>query len=66
MPKTDKTQKCRLCDKILSSPSSYYVHMKSHSQSKPYQCNFCDAAFCRKPYLSVSGNILTLSQFIDK
>lgn len=52
--KIDRTQKCRICDKILSSPSSYYVHMKSHSQSKPFQCNFCDAAFCRKPYLSVS------------
>ncbi|XP_072394785.1 uncharacterized protein [Diabrotica undecimpunctata] len=48
-----KQQKCNVCDKVLSSASSYYVHMKKHSNNKPYQCIQCDASFCRKPYLEV-------------
>ncbi|XP_056633114.1 zinc finger protein 248-like isoform X1 [Diorhabda sublineata] len=48
-----KQQKCNVCDKVLSSASSYYVHMKKHSNNKPYQCTHCDASFCRKPYLEV-------------
>lgn len=53
-----KSQKCEICGKVLSSPSSHYVHMKSHSQSKPFQCLLCDVAFCRKPYLEVSVLIM--------
>ena len=49
-----KVQSCKICGKILSSASSYYVHMKLHSGNKPYQCTVCEAAFCRKPYLEVS------------
>lgn len=49
-----KTQVCKVCGKVLSSASSYYVHMKSHSDTKPFQCTQCEVAFCRKPYLEVS------------
>lgn len=49
-----KTQACKVCGKVLSSASSYYVHMKSHSDSKPFQCSQCEVSFCRKPYLEVS------------
>ncbi|XP_055681479.1 zinc finger protein 41-like isoform X20 [Lutzomyia longipalpis] len=48
-----KPQACKVCGKILSSASSYYVHMKLHSGTKPFQCTVCEAAFCRKPYLEV-------------
>uniref|UniRef100_A0A8D8UTB4 Zinc finger protein 300 n=1 Tax=Cacopsylla melanoneura TaxID=428564 RepID=A0A8D8UTB4_9HEMI len=48
-----KPQACKVCGKVLSSASSYYVHMKLHSGNKPYHCTACDAAFCRKPYLEV-------------
>ncbi|CAH0725745.1 unnamed protein product, partial [Brenthis ino] len=48
-----KPQACKVCGKVLSSASSYYVHMKLHSGNKPFQCTVCDAAFCRKPYLEV-------------
>lgn len=44
----------QVCGKVLSSASSYYVHMKLHSGNKPYHCTACDASFCRKPYLEVS------------
>ncbi|XP_054289924.1 zinc finger protein OZF-like isoform X2 [Macrosteles quadrilineatus] len=50
---TKKTQICNVCGKILSSPSSYYVHMKMHSENKPFACTMCEASFCRKPYLEV-------------
>ncbi|GLV34965.1 regular [Carabus blaptoides fortunei] len=42
-----KPQACKVCGKMLSSASSYYVHMKLHSGTKPFQCTICDAAFCR-------------------
>lgn len=48
-----KPQTCKICGKVLSSPSSYYVHMKLHSGNKPYACTICEASFCRKPYLEV-------------
>lgn len=53
--KRSKPQKCKECGKILSSTSSYYVHLKKHSNNKPYHCTACDASFCRKPYLEVSN-----------
>lgn len=52
-PSRSKRQTCKICGKTLSSPSSYYVHMKLHSGTKPFACTVCDAAFCRKPYLEV-------------
>lgn len=52
-PRAKPKQTCKVCGKLLSSLSSYYVHMKLHSGNKPYQCTVCDAAFCRKPYLEV-------------
>lgn len=33
-----KPQACKVCGKVLSSASSYYVHMKLHSGTKPFQC----------------------------
>ena len=33
-----KSQTCRICGKVLSSASSYYVHMKLHSGVKNFQC----------------------------
>lgn len=48
-----KPQACKVCGKMLSSASSYYVHMKLHSGTKPFACTVCEAAFCRKPYLEV-------------
>lgn len=52
-PGRNKKQNCKICGKTLSSPSSYYVHMKLHSGTKPFACSVCEAAFCRKPYLEV-------------
>lgn len=52
-----KPQACKICGKVLSSASSYYVHMKLHSGNKPYHCTACDASFCRKPYLEVSAQL---------
>lgn len=33
-----KPQACKVCGKVLSSASSYYVHMKLHSGTKPFNC----------------------------
>ncbi|KAJ8910809.1 hypothetical protein NQ315_014517 [Exocentrus adspersus] len=57
--KKSKQQECKICGKTLSSASSYYVHLKQHSNNKPYRCSVCDAAFCRKPYLEVHMRVHT-------
>lgn len=41
-----KPQACKVCGKVLSSPSSYYVHMKLHSGSKPFQCKLTRKLYC--------------------
>lgn len=55
VPKTRRKEPymCNKCGRVLSSASSYYVHMKQHSGHKPYRCTECPATFCRKPYLEV-------------
>ncbi|KAJ8930246.1 hypothetical protein NQ314_016974 [Rhamnusium bicolor] len=35
--KKSKQQTCKICGKVLSSASSYYVHLKQHSDNKPYR-----------------------------
>ncbi|XP_066137650.1 zinc finger protein OZF-like [Euwallacea fornicatus] len=57
--KKPKRQTCKICNKTLASPSSYYVHLKQHSDSKPFSCPRCVAAFCRKPYLEVHMRVHT-------
>jgi hypothetical protein len=44
---TSKPQACKVCGKILSSASSYYVHLKLHSGSKPFQCKNNKNSICR-------------------
>ncbi|KAH1025591.1 zinc finger protein 260 isoform X2 [Dendroctonus ponderosae] len=51
-----KAQTCKICNRTLASASSYYVHMKQHSDNKPFGCSRCDASFCRKPYLEVGSH----------
>jgi hypothetical protein len=36
--RNSKPQACKVCGKMLSSASSYYVHLKLHSGTKPFQC----------------------------
>ncbi len=40
-----KPQACKVCGKMLSSASSYYVHMKLHSGTKPFQCTVSREVF---------------------
>ena len=58
-----KSQQCKVCSKVLSSTSSYYVHMKIHTGNKPFHCNECGASFSRKPYLEVNLPILVSFTF---
>ncbi|KAK9887837.1 hypothetical protein WA026_000147 [Henosepilachna vigintioctopunctata] len=49
----DIARTCQICGKILASVTSLYVHLKSHSKNKPYNCADCGATFTRKYYLEV-------------
>ncbi len=45
MQRTRKTSvQCPECNKRVSS-SSIYVHLRNHSNSKPFSCNLCDDRF---------------------
>ncbi|CAG5095451.1 Similar to ZKSCAN4: Zinc finger protein with KRAB and SCAN domains 4 (Homo sapiens) [Cotesia congregata] len=53
-----KPQPCKVCGKVLSSASSYYVHMnqfaihiRTHTASTTYECNICGRTFVRDSYL---------------
>ncbi|RSM08745.1 hypothetical protein CEP52_004491 [Fusarium oligoseptatum] len=39
-PSTQKKHKCKLCDKRFTRPSSLQTHMYSHTEEKPFSCEF--------------------------
>ena len=35
---------CDVCEKVFLSPSKLAVHMRTHTNEKPYECHVCDKA----------------------
>eukprot|EP00744_Colponema_vietnamica_P001183 GILI01001987.1.p1 GENE.GILI01001987.1~~GILI01001987.1.p1 ORF type:complete len:260 (+),score=52.16 GILI01001987.1:129-908(+) len=49
----DKRWKCHICGRGFSQKSNYEVHIRVHTQEKPYICNFegCGLGFISSTYL---------------
>lgn len=41
----DDRFKCNLCGKVCLSKSDLQIHMRSHTNERPYVCTICDKAF---------------------
>lgn len=49
---TEKNIACAHCDKKFSLPCYLRVHMRTHTNEKPYECHLCDQKFAMKVRLS--------------
>ena len=51
-----KTEECQICGKVVRE---LRVHMKVHSEFKPFECDFCEKSFKRKGDLTEHHRIHT-------
>ena len=40
------------CHKLISSPSKFYDHLRSHTKDTPFQCTYCTQSFSQKANLN--------------
>lgn len=38
-------QNCSVCGRECANPSTLFIHMRSHTNEKPFQCEFCDKRY---------------------
>ena len=52
--KRKRTQhECDVCEKMFGSPSQLAIHMRTHTNEKPYECDVCEMKFRRSDTLKV-------------
>ena len=58
--KRKRTQhECDVCEKLFVSPSHLAVHMRTHTNEKPYECDVCERCFRQSQHLKVHMRIHT-------
>ena len=45
--KRGQQHECDLCEKVFDRPSSLAIHMRIHTNEKPYECDVCEKRFSR-------------------
>ena len=43
--KRGQQHECDLCEKVFDRPSSLAIHMRIHTNEKPYECDVCEKRF---------------------
>ena len=43
--KRKRGHECDVCEKVFRAPSNLAIHMRIHTDEKPYECDVCDKAF---------------------
>ena len=50
---------CNVCEKVFEYPSDLAMHMRIHTNEKPYECDVCEKRFSRAANLKVHMRIHT-------
>ena len=50
---------CDVCEKVFLSPSKLAVHMRTHTNEKPYECDVCEKRFIQSGDLNTHMRIHT-------
>ena len=62
--KRTQQHECGICEKVFESPSSLAIHMRTHTNEKPYECDVCEKSFTQssslQSHMPVSYTHLTL------
>ena len=57
--KRTQQHECDVCEKVFGYPSQLAVHMRTHTNEKPYECDVCEKRFSRSGTLQSHMRIHT-------
>ena len=57
--KRTQQHECGICEKVFESPSSLAIHMRTHTNERPYECDVCEKKFRPSNALKIHMRIHT-------
>ena len=49
--KRTQQHECDVCEKVFESPSTLAIHMRIHTNERPYKCDVCEKCFRESSHL---------------